>query len=786
MTDTSLLEDFITESVEHLEDMETKLLQLESDPENHEILNDIFRSIHTIKGASDYMGLERIAELAHKLENLLDLLRKNEITFTDNILDTLITARDRIVLLIGDLELTQSEETTIDDVLKLIKSFIDNPNGSDSNEASSELTEEISETSYDPEIMEEFISEVREYLEEMETSLILIEDNPENKEAFNEFFRAIHTIKGAADYMGVERISALSQQLESFLLKIRQEELILDVKMIQLIAAVPKRIALLIGELERAQMEETEIDDLSDAIRNLSEKGENEDFAVDDMMVAEDDVAEEEVLVEEEDDDLFDDEYNEEYDEELFDIFLEQLQESISRLSEIDYEMLYDNNQVGPVLEKYIDCIQGLYSSANYMGYEKLANYYEKWTEELYAVLKTGHPGEGLDWRDYIATKINSRINKIIKLFPQLQVDFVKTDLPKKDIINVNEEPADIFENVSVLGKEADEIAEQAELSDMDTSIGQIDTDTDGFDDSSVLGEEASLFAISDNEFDLDEEGMKIAEVTDEMDIELENDEVTEELDEYDLDPEADVIATEDDAKNSEQLDLNQDDEEISENFDEFDLDIEDEEIDEGLDFKDTDGLDLNQDDEEITESFDEFDLDIEDEEIDEDLDSKGIDRLDLDQDDEEITESFDEFDLDIEDEEIDENLDSKDTDRLDLDQDDEEITESFDEFDLDIEDEEIDENLDSKDTDRLDLDQDDEEITESFDEFDLDIEDEEIDEGLDSKDTDRLDLNQDDEEITESFDEFDLDIEDEEIDEGIDSKDTDRLDLNQDDEEIT
>ncbi|MCP4460021.1 MAG: hypothetical protein GY816_18660 [Cytophagales bacterium] len=162
-----------------------------------------------------------------------------------------MTGRDRIVLLIGDLELTQSEETTIEDVLTAIKRLIDNPNDIDQSEASSELAEEISETFYDSEIMEDFISEAREYLEEMDTSLNLLKSDPENKETFNELFRAIHTIKGAADYMGIVRIAALSKQLETFLLKIRQEELTPDIKMIQIIAAVPNRIALLIEELEQ-------------------------------------------------------------------------------------------------------------------------------------------------------------------------------------------------------------------------------------------------------------------------------------------------------------------------------------------------------------------------------------------------------------------------------------------------------------------------------------------------------------------------------------------------------
>ena len=73
--DPSLINDFVAEAGEHLEEMEATLLRLAGDPANRELLNAIFRPVHTIKGASQFMGLARIAALSHKLEDLLDLLQ---------------------------------------------------------------------------------------------------------------------------------------------------------------------------------------------------------------------------------------------------------------------------------------------------------------------------------------------------------------------------------------------------------------------------------------------------------------------------------------------------------------------------------------------------------------------------------------------------------------------------------------------------------------------------------------------------------------------------------------
>ncbi len=111
MIDLSLLPDFVAESVEHLEEMETNLLKLEASPGNLEILNDIFRSVHTIKGASEYMGMIKMAELSHKLETLLDMVRKEEMALNREIVDTLIDARDMLTLLVNELEQSQEEQT---------------------------------------------------------------------------------------------------------------------------------------------------------------------------------------------------------------------------------------------------------------------------------------------------------------------------------------------------------------------------------------------------------------------------------------------------------------------------------------------------------------------------------------------------------------------------------------------------------------------------------------------------------------------------------------------------
>lgn len=87
---------FLEESREHLQTLNSCLLELEHNPENPSVLNEIFRSAHTIKGMSATMGFTEIAELTHEMENVLDLLRKNQLKANEDIVDTIFKCVDTL------------------------------------------------------------------------------------------------------------------------------------------------------------------------------------------------------------------------------------------------------------------------------------------------------------------------------------------------------------------------------------------------------------------------------------------------------------------------------------------------------------------------------------------------------------------------------------------------------------------------------------------------------------------------------------------------------------------
>ncbi|QEK12253.1 chemotaxis protein CheA [Crassaminicella thermophila] len=90
------LEIFIEESKEHLQNMNQSLLDLENNHKDIELVHEIFRIAHTLKGMSGTMGYTKVANLTHEMENVLQLLRSNELELSENIVDLLFECLDML------------------------------------------------------------------------------------------------------------------------------------------------------------------------------------------------------------------------------------------------------------------------------------------------------------------------------------------------------------------------------------------------------------------------------------------------------------------------------------------------------------------------------------------------------------------------------------------------------------------------------------------------------------------------------------------------------------------
>jgi len=98
--DREIISGFVMESLDGLETVEVSLMDLEENPGDSESINAIFRSFHTIKGVSAFLGFMRINALAHRSENLLDKIRSGELDIRPRIVDVILDAVDLLKQLI--------------------------------------------------------------------------------------------------------------------------------------------------------------------------------------------------------------------------------------------------------------------------------------------------------------------------------------------------------------------------------------------------------------------------------------------------------------------------------------------------------------------------------------------------------------------------------------------------------------------------------------------------------------------------------------------------------------
>ena len=126
MAKTDPREYYKEEAFELLTTLEQNLLDLEESPRDMDIVNNIFRALHTIKGSGSMFGFDHIARFTHEVETLFDLIREGKITSDSALIDCTLAARDHIkVLLINDDELPEEkDEETEKELLSIIQRWI--------------------------------------------------------------------------------------------------------------------------------------------------------------------------------------------------------------------------------------------------------------------------------------------------------------------------------------------------------------------------------------------------------------------------------------------------------------------------------------------------------------------------------------------------------------------------------------------------------------------------------------------------------------------------------------
>ena len=264
--DQEILQEFINESTEALDDIEELLIELESDISQLEAvdsdtINKIFRVFHSIKGSAGFIGLKLTGTVTHQAETLLDLIRKGKISLRKEHIDIFLELCDFFQSLLNHIQETFSESgfedagdqfcSRLQELMAEVES--ENPQAppvpkKPKTKASPKKEKEKSTRSktdkepvktsakgtregeekgrvedelITPEMVQQFISEARELLDALEQDLLKLEQNPTDQDLAEKAFRSLHSLKGNAGFLGYSDIGAVCHKAESFLEGVR-------------------------------------------------------------------------------------------------------------------------------------------------------------------------------------------------------------------------------------------------------------------------------------------------------------------------------------------------------------------------------------------------------------------------------------------------------------------------------------------------------------------------------------------------------------------------------------
>ena len=286
-----VLDDFIIETAELLEEVNEELVGLESDP-NPDNINKIFRAFHTFKGTCGFLGFDQAKDVAHVAEDLLNAMRSNELQPNGPIIDILLEACDWFSQFTEDVKERVDKEYEIDDLVNRLKVVREGGEAAPADSAAEEVGADAqpdvpaekmetsatqtgdeletitasdgsgdapngdAKTAAEPaeqaaengqpaaaaepsmaeiyanlegmdEILEEFVIEAVELLQDVNDDLVELESHSD-PELVNRIFRAFHTFKGTCGFLGFTQAKRVAHVAEDILIKMRNGDLAPD------------------------------------------------------------------------------------------------------------------------------------------------------------------------------------------------------------------------------------------------------------------------------------------------------------------------------------------------------------------------------------------------------------------------------------------------------------------------------------------------------------------------------------------------------------------------------
>jgi len=220
--DPEIFQQFIQSQDSNLEEMESLLLSYNKGEENKEIIAELKRKVHTLKGETGILGLNDIQDLCHLAEDRI------EQGVTQELIDDLFALKDWLKKKFDAIAGKGTMPPFPNELRRKLSKEARKEEGEQTEKKVTEIKKfEPKVLEGDLDLVKDFVQEATEHLDNCDVHLLTLETDPEESDALNAVFRAFHTIKGVSGFLGLDEIKQISHEAENLLDRARKKELLL-------------------------------------------------------------------------------------------------------------------------------------------------------------------------------------------------------------------------------------------------------------------------------------------------------------------------------------------------------------------------------------------------------------------------------------------------------------------------------------------------------------------------------------------------------------------------------
>lgn len=205
---------FFEEAADHLEVLGEIARELSTTPGDIELINRMFRSVHSVKGAATSFGIEPVVEFTHQIENCLERVRSGEIAATTEIVEQVVAAVDLLESVVEAAKKDRSVPVAVGDSIQRLQAFTNSENHLTPITAPTSTPLSVP-FSADDGLLRDFLEEAAEHLDTAEQILVEVTGRSPSAETIGALYRAFHSIKGVAGFLGLDDIHSVTHATES-------------------------------------------------------------------------------------------------------------------------------------------------------------------------------------------------------------------------------------------------------------------------------------------------------------------------------------------------------------------------------------------------------------------------------------------------------------------------------------------------------------------------------------------------------------------------------------------